>query len=76
MPGAVAKVTEINCVLVGATRVVAVQILTDALAEPDETVRLSLGQPVSAQLGQPYTATLTIHDSPWYTKLFLPLARR
>ena len=70
----VSQVLTINPGL--ATRVVAVQILTDALAEPDETVRLSLGQPVSAQLGQPYTATLTIHDSPWYTKLFLPLARR
>jgi len=62
-----------------AARVVNLHIFTDTVSEPDETVLLSLGQPVNAQLGLPVTATLTIHDSPWsglLPKLYLPLTRR
>ena len=60
-------------------RVVPLTILGDTLAEPDETVILELSQPARAQLGQPLTATLTIHDSAPFTppgRLFLPLLRR
>ena len=59
-----------------ATRVVHLQILPDALVEPDETVLLSLSQPVNGQLALPDTATLTIHDSPLNAKIFLPVLRR
>ena len=61
------------------SRVIPLTVLADALVEPDETVLLSLSQAVNAQLGQPFTATLTIHDSPPLVaqpKLFLPLLRR
>jgi Calx-beta domain len=62
-----------------AARVVALHILADALAEPDETVLLGLSHPANAQLGQPLTATLIIHDSPplsVHNSLFMPLLRR
>jgi hypothetical protein len=52
------------------------QIHTDALAEADETVLLSLSQPVNGQLEPPETATLTIHDSAPNVRIFLPLLRR
>jgi len=61
------------------SRVVPVQILSDALVEPDETVLLGLSQAGNAVLGQTVTATLTIHDSPpanGPNKLFLPVLRR
>ena len=61
------------------SRVIPLTILADALAEPDETVLLSLARPANAQLGQIVTATLTIHDSPpanTPNKLFLPMLRR
>jgi hypothetical protein len=58
---------------------VPIHVLTDTLAEPDETVILSLSQPVNAQLATPFTATLTIRDSPPPVprrQLFLPFTRR
>jgi len=61
------------------SRVVPLLVLADSIAEPDETVLLSLSQAVNAQLGQPFTATLTIHDSPplvAQSKFFLPLVLR
>ena len=59
-----------------AARVINLHVLSDALAEPDETVLLSLSQSINAQLGQPVTATLTIHNSALNARLFLPLMRR
>ncbi len=59
-----------------AQHVVNVHLLTDAPEAPDETVLLSLSQPVNAQLGLPFTATLTIHYPGLLARLFLPLARR
>jgi hypothetical protein len=62
-----------------ASLVVPLQVLTDTIAEPDETVFLNLSQPVYAQLGQLFTATLTIRDSPPVLdnrNLFLPLLRQ
>jgi len=61
------------------SRILPLIVLADSIAEPDETVLLSLSQAVNAQLGQPFTATLTIHDSPPLVgpnKLHLPLVRR
>jgi len=62
-----------------AASLVSVHVLTDTLVEPDETVSLSLSQPVNAQLAPPSTAILTIRDSPPSTpwrRLFLPFIRR
>jgi Calx-beta domain len=62
-----------------ASQIVPVHILIDTVAEPDETVLFSLSQPVYAQLAQPFTATLAIHDSPPVlvpNKLFLPFLRK
>jgi hypothetical protein len=52
------------------------RIYPDGLAEADETVLLSLSQPVNGLLDLPDTATLTIHDSPPNVRIFLPLLRR
>jgi len=42
-----------------------IALLDDALSEPDETVNLSLSNPVNATLGDPYISTLTIlNDDP------------
>ena len=62
-----------------AQHVTTIHVLTDTVSEPDETVLLSLSQPVGVQLGAPDTATLIIHDSPpppTLYKLFLSLLRR
>jgi hypothetical protein len=39
-----------------------VTVNNDTSDEPDETVNLTLSNPVNAVLGTPYTATLTIKD--------------
>lgn len=48
----------------------------DALAEPDETVVISLGTPVNAVLGAVAQHTVTIVDFPMPFTLFLPYTRR
>jgi Calx-beta domain len=42
---------------------VSVAVLEDALVEGDETFGVALANPVSGQLGDPNTATVTIHDN-------------
>jgi len=62
-----------------AASLVSIDVLTDTLTEPDEKVILSLSQPVNAQLAPPFTATLTIRDSPasvLWRQLFLPFTSR
>jgi hypothetical protein len=53
-----------------------VPLLDDSLDEPDETVFLSLTNPVNAELGTPFTATLTLLDDDAAYRLYLPLIYR
>lgn len=49
-----------------------VPILDDALGEPDETIALTLSNPVNATLGSPNPATLTILDDDEYGLVLAP----
>src|SRR6266498_398552 len=56
-----------------ASGTVVVQISNDQLAEPDESVILTLGTPVNATLDAGTTATIIIQDSTGLRELYLPL---
>ncbi len=53
-----------------------VPILDDTLDEPAETIALSLSNPINAELGTPYTATLAIVDDDLLFTIYVPLVFR
>jgi len=48
-----------------------VRVVSDGITEADETLKLTLSSPNKVTLGSTRTATLTIVDKPWQTRIYI-----